>query len=146
MARRKTQLLMMSAGRLRDQRLAPSGAPASAQVTKAMARLRSALTPAPKRMLIWQRLVGHRAPLSVLGRAEGPLPKRSRALQAGRRPVAQTHTSASSWQGLVMDPGGAPAPPECLARDARPAGRRTPSRNTTPHDAPFKGRGGVSVR
>jgi hypothetical protein len=34
--------------------------------------------------------------------------------QAGQRPVAQkSNLQASSWQVLVVDPGGAPAPPEC---------------------------------
>ena len=30
--------------------------------------------------------------------------------------------SASSWQGLLVVPGGAPAPPECPADEAEPAG------------------------
>jgi hypothetical protein len=30
--------------------------------------------------------------------------------------------SASSWQGLVVVPGGAPLPPECLTCVAKPAG------------------------
>jgi hypothetical protein len=43
----------------------------------------------------------------------------------------------SSWQGLVMGPGGAPALPERdLAKITQ--GLRTSSRLTTPHDAPFK--------
>ncbi len=37
-------------------------------------------------------------------------------------------SSASSWQGLVVVPGGAPVPPECPCRVHEPAGRRTPSR------------------
>jgi hypothetical protein len=55
-------------------------------------------------------------------------PERASA-QGGRRPVAQTpKSSASSWRGLVVVPGGAPAPPECRLCVSRPAGRRTSSR------------------
>ena len=52
------------------------------------------------------------------------------------RPKAGSATpksSASSWQGLLVVPGGAPMPPECrLCMSAR--GRRTSSRLTTPHE------------
>ena len=43
--------------------------------------------------------------------------------QVGQRPVAQTSkSSASSWQGLVVVPGGAPVPPECPACEPDPRG------------------------
>ena len=42
--------------------------------------------------------------------------------------------SASSWQGLLVAPEGAPAPPECLAAN-QTRGRHTPSRFTTPRDS-----------
>ena len=50
---------------------------------------------------------------------------------------AKNKSSACSRQGLVVDPGGAPAPPECSdAKGTR--GRRAPSRFTTPREAPLK--------
>jgi hypothetical protein len=42
-------------------------------------------------------------------------------------------------------PGGAPMPPGCRSCEDQPAGHRTSSRFTTPHDAPLNGRGGCSV-
>jgi hypothetical protein len=41
--------------------------------------------------------------------------------------------SASSWQGFVVSPGGAPVPPEGLVA-YEPRRRRAPSRFTTPHE------------
>ena len=41
--------------------------------------------------------------------------------QGGQRPVAPIQMSASSWQRLVVVPGGAPLPPKCLVA-TRPAG------------------------
>ena len=46
---------------------------------------------------------------------------------------APTDPSASSWQGLVVAPEGAPMPPGCLVA-TRPAGAAPSSRFTTPHD------------
>jgi len=47
--------------------------------------------------------------------------------------VTKLRSSASSWQGPVVVPGGAPAPPECrLCMPAR--GHRTSSRLTTPRE------------
>ncbi len=43
---------------------------------------------------------------------------------------ATPRSSASSWQGLVVVPGGAPVPPECPCRVHELAGRRTPSRRS----------------
>ncbi len=58
---------------------------------------------------------------------------------------AALRSSASSWQGLIMVPGGAPAPPEC--RLCMPARRhRTPSRPTTPREAPLGGRSARRMR
>src|SRR5437667_7717938 len=73
--------------------------------------------------------------------------------------------SASSWQGAVVPPGGAPAPPECVVCETTPAGaapaeardfpRRRPPKgekpvlrpllsvrpaSTTPREAPLSGR------
>jgi len=45
--------------------------------------------------------------------------------------------SASSWQGLVVVPGGAPAPPECMLRVTRPAGAAPHPASRTPREAPF---------
>src|SRR3990170_4699116 len=48
-------------------------------------------------------------------------------------PQMACRRSASSWRGLIVNPGGAPAPPECrLAKSTR--GRRASSRLTTPHE------------
>ena len=48
-----------------------------------------------------------------------------------RRLAWALRSSASSWQGFLVSPGGAPPPPECPACETRPAGRRTPSRRAT---------------
>ena len=65
--------------------------------------------------------------------APGPAFRFGHRAQLGQRPIAPVQMSASSWQGLLVVPEGAPAPPECdPAKIAR--GRRTPSRFTTPHD------------
>ena len=54
-------------------------------------------------------------------------------------------TSASSWQGLIVVPGGAPMPPECpLAR--RPAGAAPrPANAYASRKRPSEGRGGSIV-
>jgi hypothetical protein len=87
-----------------------------------------------KRMLICGDYSIGRAPLSPFGPALTPLERRH-AL------VWTLGSSASSWQGLIVVPGGAPAPPEC--RNATPA-RRAPH-PVPPHDAsrltPLSGRG-----
>src|ERR1019366_543132 len=48
--------------------------------------------------------------------------------------------SASSWQGIVMSPGGAPAPPECR-RSVRllPAGAASDPTCMTPHESALGG-------
>jgi hypothetical protein len=61
--------------------------------------------------------------------------------QVGRRPVAQTNPSASSWQGLLLVPGGAPAPPGCLICVTRPAGAHLIPQHERLMNAPFDGRG-----
>ena len=53
------------------------------------------------------------------------------------RETRRPSLSASSWQGLVVDPGGAPRRPRAAVRHD-PQGHRTSSRLTTPHDAPLK--------
>jgi hypothetical protein len=52
---------------------------------------------------------------------------------------ATSKSSASSWQELIVVPGGAPAPPECLVeRQPDPQGAAPRPASRTPHDAPFK--------
>ena len=53
-------------------------------------------------------------------RQRAPLSSNRRA-QVGQRPIARrSRTSASSWQDLLLGPGGAPMPPGCLvAQDPR---------------------------
>src|SRR3990172_444188 len=66
--------------------------------------------------------------------APGPAFRFGHCTQLGQRLIAPIQMSASSWQGLVVAPEGAPAPPECdPAKIARR--RRTPSRFTTPRDS-----------
>ena len=55
--------------------------------------------------------------------APGPASSTESGLTSG------SASSASSWQGLLVVPGGAPVPPEWLVSETSPAGRRTPSRN-----------------
>ena len=43
-------------------------------------------------------------------------------------------SSASSWQGLVVVPGGAPMPPECSSRVHEPAGVAPRPAIKTPHE------------
>ena len=102
--------------------------------------------------------LGHRAPGCAeakplrlrqgeqVGRPSPSFARRSR-LREGGRPVAQKpKSSANSWRGLLVVPGGAPMPPECLVA-TRPAGHRPSSRLTTPHEnAPSEGRGECNVR
>jgi hypothetical protein len=47
-------------------------------------------------------------------------------------------SSASSWRGLLVVPGGAPMPPECSCCVHEPAGAAPRPASRTPHDAPFK--------
>jgi hypothetical protein len=99
-------------------------------------------------------------------RRRAALSSGSRGLPLGRRRSARP--SASSWQGAVLPPGGAPTPPgSLLARQTR--GRRTgrrpgiarcrpprvdavspapfpgSSRLATPREAPLSGRGGTDI-
>src|SRR5665648_305525 len=54
--------------------------------------------------------------------------------------------TASSWRGLLVVPGGAPMPPECLVAK-RPAGAAPRPAITTPREnAPSSGRGGDMIR
>jgi hypothetical protein len=54
-----------------------------------------------------------------------------------QRLVWTLRSSASSWQGLIMDPGGAPAPPGCRLHVKPARRRRTSPRITTPREAPL---------
>jgi hypothetical protein len=47
-------------------------------------------------------------------------------------------SSASSWRGLLVVPGGAPMPPECSCCVHEPAGAAPRPASRTPRDAPFK--------
>jgi hypothetical protein len=47
-------------------------------------------------------------------------------------------SSASSWQGLLVVPGGVPMPPECSCCVHEPAGAAPRPASRTPRDAPFK--------
>jgi hypothetical protein len=101
---------------------------------------------APKSANLW-------CPRSVLQIAAGASRRAScgrfqhRAPLSSKRPdrTPPPVASASSWQGLLVVPGGAPMPPGCRSCEDQPAGHRTSSRFTTPHDAPLNGRGGCSV-
>ena len=82
--------------------------------------------------------------------ARGRLPARqSRTFPATGpafvRSVAQRHAptdpSASSWQGLLVAPEGAPMPPECLVA-TRPAGAAPRPASRRLMIAPLSGRGG----
>jgi hypothetical protein len=68
------------------------------------------------------------------------------ALHGPEGESATDKSSACSRRGLVVDPGGAPAPPECSgAKGTR--GRRTPSRDQDASRArPSNGRGEAMIR
>ena len=92
------------------------------QISRGMARRRrchSSLVHAPIR--------GRVAPFGAPSAASSSAP--GRALPADRS-NANGPPSASSWQGSVVTPGGAPAPPECevtsLARGRRASRSRSP--------------------
>jgi len=72
----------------------------------------------------WRRFAERRAPLSigltVLNR-----------LEAGER---EAKSSASSWRGLLVVPGGAPAPPGCPCCVHEPAGAAPRPASRTPRD------------
>src|SRR6476660_5581625 len=77
--------------------------------------------------------------LSAPGRAFAVSAPLSRAL--GDCVWHRHRSSASSWQGLLVDPGGAPAPPGCPAAN-QTRRRRTPSRLYARFaKRPFGGRG-----
>jgi|SRR5665811_657074 len=67
--------------------------------------------------------------------------------QVARSAVAQQTSTASSWQGLLVVPGGAPPPPECPgSRMPRPAGAAPRPTITTPREsAPSMDEVAVSV-
>ena len=97
-----------------------------------------------KRMLIGGDLSDRQAPLSPEVPRERPSHRfqslsipglEERLGRSDRRRLAWAlRSSASSWQGFLLSPGGAPPPPECPACETGPAGRRTPSRRATPRD------------
>lgn len=74
-----------------------------------------------KRMLTCGDLADRRAALSILAPFPTPsiLALEARLGRSDRRRLAWAlRSSASSWQGLLVDPGGAPAPPEYRASEA----------------------------
>ena len=98
----------------RFRHVAPLGAPSQRRYGAGPRFLtfRFALPPALRR----QPLLGGRA-LRASGKPDGP-------------------PSASSWQGILVSPGGAPAPPGSLGVRSSPArGRRSSLRSMTPHEA-----------
>ncbi len=52
-------------------------------------------------------------------------------------PAMAVRSARSSWQGLLVVPGGAPMPPECRCCVHEPAGAAPRPASRTPHDAPF---------
>jgi hypothetical protein len=112
-ARRKAQTYGVR-GSSSELRRAPLGAPHALVLMRYRAS---------RYLSAWSRRAtsahAHFATLSAAGRA-----LRCRR-NAGR--------SASSWQGFVVSPGGAPMPPEGLVA-YEPRRRRAPSRLTTPHE------------
>ena len=64
----------------------------------------------------------------------GPAFRFGHCAQVGQRPIAPVQMSASSWQGLLMVPGGAPMPPECLVA-TRPAGAAPHPAFATPRES-----------
>ena len=62
---------------------------------------------------------------------------RHRAPLSSKRPdrTPPPVASASSWQGLLVVPGGAPMPPECPACARQPAGTAPRPAVTTPHES-----------
>jgi len=95
----------------------------------------------PGRAFAWVRFLflRYRASRSLSAkenRRDAPrrLERLSTSSSRSSRPEADSATnksSACSRQGLVVDPGGAPTPPECSdAKGTR--GHRTPSRDQTP--------------
>jgi hypothetical protein len=70
-----------------------------------------------------------RAPLSLEGRIDFRL-----------------DTSASSWQGLLVVPGGAPMPPECLVATRLAGAAPRPAYRHASRERPLEGRGEGSLR
>ena len=75
-------------------------------------------------------------PFSRLG-SNSPRPSAVERLSIAGVLTWTSRSSASSWQGLVVDPGGAPPPPECLAANqARGAPHPVPPQLTPRDGAP----------
>ena len=97
---------------------------------------------AEKRKSLWLVPCGTRAPRGAPITAfsgTGPCFRPVR-----RASHAPTEPSASSWQGLLVVPEGAPLPPECLVA-TRPAGAAPRPASRRLMIAPLSGRGGCSI-
>ena len=155
MARRKSQILWLRLRRRKRQ--APFGAPhALFSVRYRASRYLSADRGRPqiKRMSLAAFSDGRpRFPMRVSSQRSfrpvwGP-PLSGLTLSRGGDRLALVWTSrssASSWQGLLVDPGGAPPPPEC--RNAKPDPRGAAPRPAVQRlaMAPLSGRGVRSLR
>jgi hypothetical protein len=62
--------------------------------------------------------------------------------QVGQRPIAPVQMSASSWQGLLVVPGGAPASPECRIASSARRRRHLLQLLDAPREATLRGGGG----
>jgi hypothetical protein len=122
MARRKAQILLARAFKARGHLAARQ----SRQIFRSPGRAFAWVLPsffALPRFALLERVEDNRSAPRRLERLSTP-PSRSNRPEAGS---AMDKSSACSRRGLVVDPGGAPAPPECsIANGTR--GRRTPSR------------------
>ena len=77
-------------------------------------------------------------PAAILRSRLGSASPRFSAVERRRSPAFGIDpTVVSQRQGLLVDPGGARRRPECRSCVTCPQGHRTPSRLTTPHDAPL---------
>src|SRR3990172_1554210 len=67
-----------------------------------------------------------KCPAAVLCPVGVPLSASTDKRGDSRRLVWTLRSSASSWQGFIVSPGGAPAPPECLVDEPDPRGTAPP--------------------
>ena len=87
---------------------------------------------AEKRKILWLVPCGTRAPRGAPNR--GRLRQRALLSSGPSRSNTPTEPSASSWQGLLVVPEGAPLPPGCLVA-TRPAGAAPRPAFATPRES-----------